>query len=121
MNSLETIETLVQKIPCPVCLNSRFQVHLRCDLSQSPCDFHAVCGHCRYPFVVTEDTKTMEEIWPRVQAHVGRQGCPQCGDPKLHLEFLCDVTSEDCFFLVRCTDHRHFSRLDQAGLRYLFR
>ena len=31
MNKLETIESLVQKIPCPVCLNSRFEINLSCD------------------------------------------------------------------------------------------
>jgi len=120
MSLLETVETLVGKIPCPVCMNSRFQVNLNCEVAKAPCDIHARCGHCNYKFLVTNDTKTMEDIWLRVEQHVVDKGCPECGDHKLHLEFLCDVKSENCFFLVRCGDRGHYSRLSPHGIRYLF-
>lgn len=120
MSKLEAIETLVTRIPCPVCLNSRFEVALSCDMPHTPCDYHAVCSHCHYRFVVTTDTKTMDEIWKGIEQHVLEQGCPECGDFKLSLEFLCDVKSEDCFFLVRCKDHGHYSRLSRESIQYLF-
>ena len=120
MNKLEIIETLVKAIPCPICLNSRFQVYLNCELPKSPCDYHAVCGHCQHKIIVTSDTKTMEEVWVRVNEHIKQQGCPECGDHKLHLLFLCDVNSEDCFFLVRCGDNRHYSRLSPDKTQFLF-
>ena len=120
MTKLESIETLVSKIPCPVCLNSRFEVNLNCDLPKSPCDFHAVCGHCHNKIVVTPYTKTMNDLWSQVEKHIIKTGCPECGDHKLSLEFLCDIQSEDCFFLVRCEDNSHYSRIDQKGIKFLF-
>ena len=120
MNKLESIETLICKIPCPICLNSRFQINLNCELPKSPCDFHAVCGHCHYKFVVSQDTPTMRDIWVRIEKNVSGKSCPECGDHKLHLELLCDAKSEDCFFLVRCEDNRHYSKINQGGIQYLF-
>ncbi|MBI4382502.1 MAG: hypothetical protein HY579_00530 [Nitrospinae bacterium] len=120
MNKLETVEKLVYRLPCPICSRSEFQVNLNCELPKSECDFHAVCGHCQYKFVVTSDTNVMEEFWLRIGKHVAGKGCPACGDSKLHLEFLCDAKSADCFFLVRCSDHNHFSRLCQDGAKFLF-
>ena len=121
MDTLETIEKLVQDIPCPVCLNSRFEVNLSCDLPGSPCDFQAACGHCHYKFIVTTDTQTMEQVWGKVRDQVKGQGCPECGDEDLNLEFLCDVQSEDCFFLLRCAKNGHFCKVDQKGILHLFR
>ena len=60
MSTLESIEAIIDKIPCPICLNSRFEANLSCDLPNAPCDVHALCGHCGYRFVVTNDTRTME-------------------------------------------------------------
>lgn len=120
MNKLETIETLVQKIPCPVCLNSRFQVNLSCDVPQSACDYHAVCGHCHYRFIVTEDYLDKKDILQLVKEHIETNGCPECKSKALEIEFLCDLGAEDCFFLVRCRENNHFSRIDQKGIRYLF-
>ncbi|MFQ5449819.1 MAG: hypothetical protein ACE5E9_04285 [Nitrospinaceae bacterium] len=120
MTKLETIELLVQNIPCPVCMNSRFEIKLSCDLPRSPCDFYAVCGHCTYKFVVTEDFKSKGNLLESVKRHIERSGCPKCGSKRLETEFLCDLGSEDCFFLVRCEENNHYSRINQGGIRYLF-
>ena len=120
MDKLLTVEMLVDKIPCPICLNSRFEVNLNCDLPNTACDFHAVCGHCHHKIIISQDTKTMREVWGQVETHIIDTGCPECKDHKLNLEFLCDVKSEDCFFLVSCDDNGHHCRIDQKGIQFLF-
>ncbi|MCH8158137.1 MAG: hypothetical protein IID18_10385 [Nitrospinae bacterium] len=120
MTRLETIESTIGKVPCPVCLNARLSVGLSCDTSHSPCDFRATCGHCQHAFIVSDDPKTMEDIWINLEKKIGSGGCPRCGDDELHLDFLCDVGSEDCFFLIKCGSNGHFSKLDHSGLKYLF-
>lgn len=120
MTKLETIESLIPKIPCPVCLNSRFQIKLSCDLPQSPCDYHAVCGHCHYKFVVTENFEQNKDIFQSVKKHIGKSGCPECHSKDLEIEFLCDLGTEDCFFLVKCGKNGHYSKIDQKGILYLF-
>jgi len=120
MNTLESVETILDKIPCPICLNSRFTANLSCDLPNAPCDIHALCGHCGYRFVVTNDTRTMEELWPKIQQEVQKSQCPECGDNQFSMEFLCDVKSEDCYFLVRCSKQGHYSRVSQNAIQYLF-
>lgn len=120
MSTLEMVEALTSKISCPVCLNSRFEINLSCEMPNTPCDFHAICNHCNYHFIVSNETKTMEEVMPKIQQHVINAGCPACGDRKLDTQFLCDMKSEDCFFLVRCSDNGHYSRLSQSNIQYLF-
>lgn len=120
MNDLQTIEMLASKIPCPICLNSRFEINLNCELPHSPCEYNAVCGHCHHKIVITQTSKTMEDVWERVEKTILEKGCPKCQDQKLTLEFLCDLHSEDCFFLVRCKENGHYSRIDQKGIMYLF-
>lgn len=120
MNTLESVEAIIDKIPCPICLNSRFEANLSCDSPNSPCDVHAVCGHCGYRFVVTNDTQTMDELWPRIQKEVHQKKCPECGDDDFSMEFLCDLKSEDCYFLVRCAKNGHYSRIDRESIQYLF-
>ena len=120
MNKLETIESLVQKIPCPVCLNSRFEINLSCEVPRSACDFQAVCGHCHYKFIVTEDYADKKDILGLVKDHIEINGCPECRSKDLDIEFMCDLGSEDCFFLVKCRENNHFSRIDRKGIRYLF-
>lgn len=120
MNRLQAIETLVKDIPCPVCLNSRFNINLSCDLPRSSCDYHAECQHCKYKFLVTQDKHTIDQIWPKIQKHVESQRYPECGDPKLSLDFVCDLKSEDCHFLFKCEDNNHYTRLSKKGMEYLF-
>ena len=117
MSKLEMVEMLTTKISCPVCFNSRFEVNLSCEMPNTPCDFHAICKHCNYLFVVSNETKTMKEILPKIQQHLIDSSCPKCGDENLEMQFLCDTKSEDCFFLVRCADKGHLSRLSQTKIQ----
>ena len=120
MDQLLVVEMLVGKIPCPICLNSRFEVNINCDLPNAPGDFHAVCGHCHHKIVVSQDTKTMREVWGQVEKHIIEKGCPECKNHILSLEFLCVVKSKNCFILVRCDDNGHYCRIDQKGIQFLF-
>jgi len=36
------------------------------------------------------------------------------------MEFLCDMKSEDCYFLVRCSKNGHYSRVSRESIQYLF-
>ncbi len=120
MTKLEIVEAGAKKIACPICLNSRFEVNLSCELPKSPSDFHSVCGHCHHKILITQDTKTMEEVWLRIEQHINNKGCPERGYHKLNLEFSCDVDSKDCFFSVKCGDTGHYNRIDQEGIQFLF-
>ena len=120
MDKLGMIETLAKKILCPVCSNSRFLVLSDVGLPRSICDYHVVCNHCHYKFIVTRDVDIMQEVWSQIGKDIIRQGCPECGDHKLHFELLCYVDSEDLHYLIRCVDNNHYSRINQAGIQYLF-
>jgi hypothetical protein len=119
MDKLLAVEMLVGKIPCPICLNSRHEVNIKSDLSNAPCDYHAICVHCNHKIIVSQDTKTIKAVWAQVAKHIIELCCPECKDHKLSLEFLCDVKSEE-YFLVRCEDNGHYCRIDQKGIQFLF-
>ena len=119
MNKLEKLETMMGEIACPNCNNSQFQIHLNCELPEAPSDLHAMCSHCNYIYFFTDDPDTMEEMWANIEEDMPEKGCPECGDPKIYLEFLCDVLSKDGFFLVRCQAKNHFNRLYLSGTKFL--
>ena len=120
MNKLEKLETIMSNIPCPNCFSSRFQINLNCEFPKAPHNFLAVCNHCNYKFFFTDDPKVMEEMWVIVEDHMLEKGCPECGAHNIYLEYLCDVLSEGCFFLVRCQDNNHYNRLSLRGMEFLF-
>lgn len=113
MNKEEILETTMNKMPCPNCFDSRFQTYMSCEHPKAPCDFHAVCNHCNFKFFFTGGTKAkaMEEMWKGVEENMPEKRCPDCGGDRIYLEFLCNVLSKDCFFLVRCEDNYHYYRL----------
>ena len=114
------IKTLAQKFVCPVCSYSRFIVNIGSELAKSSCDYNVVCDHCQYKFIVTRDEDVMQEVWSQIWKDITRQECPECGDHKLLFEFLCNVGSENLYYLIRCVDNNHYSRLNQEGIQYLF-
>ena len=120
MSKLETVETLTQKIPCPVCSNSRSIVVLAYELSKSLCDYNVACDCCRYKFIVTSDEDVMQEVWSQIGKDIARKKCPKCGDGKFHFEFLCYMNSEKFYYLIRCGVNNHYSRINQLGIQYLF-
>ena len=61
MDKLLALEMFVEKIPCPICLNSRFEVNLNFDL------LNAFCSYYQHKIVISQDTKTMREVWSKVK------------------------------------------------------
>jgi len=120
MSRLEIIESLVGQLPCPVCLNTRSTVQLYCETPGEPCDIEVVCGHCNHKYIASDEPATMWKVWDRVSEKTKEQGCPECGDKNLNLEFLCDTKSEDCYFIAQCQKNNHYSRIDMKGISYLF-
>lgn len=119
MTQLETIESLVQKTPCPICNHMNYQVTLFCESPGDPCEYAAECQRCGNKILVTEDTRTIDDLLPEIKRHVEKAGCIKCGSANLQIEYLCDKDSKDCFFLARCGEEGHYSRLDKSGIRYL--
>ena len=110
MTKLEKLG-MVKELPCPNCFDSSIKIYSNSDIPKAPSDFFAVCNHCKYKFFFTDDSQTMKEKWNDVEEGAFEEGCPECGGYKIYLELLCDVQSKDCFFLIRCKDNNHMSRL----------
>lgn len=119
MIKLKTLEILTTSVRCPNCDQLALQVNLNCSTPKSPCDYNIVCDHCHYAFFVSQDAETMKPVWIELEKHLDPKACPECGDHRLHLEFLCEPRSENCFFMVRCEENGHYSRMDRFGFRSL--
>lgn len=119
MSKLESIHTLTQKIPCPKCSNFRSVAAVGRELSSSLSN-NVICNHCQNKFSITRDKAVMQEFWSQIGKHVSRKKCPKCGDIKIHFEFMCYVDLNDLYYLVRCADNNHYSRLNQEDIQYLF-
>ncbi|MFQ5481439.1 MAG: hypothetical protein ACE5ER_01670 [Nitrospinaceae bacterium] len=117
MTVLSKVESLVKKTPCPVCLNSRFEVRLCCEMPHEPCDYHAVCGHCGHKILVSPDWRPREDLLQTMRESMSQKGCPECGDSEFDIEFLCDLGTQDCFFLAKCGRSGHYVKIDHKGIR----
>ncbi len=69
---------------------------------------------------MTEDYSANKDILQSVKEHVAKNGCPKCDSKDQEIEFMCDLGSQDCFFLVKCGKNGHYSKVDQKGILYLF-
>jgi|SRR6516164_9528613 hypothetical protein len=88
------------KIACPVCLNTRFSIVLRCDFSvRDRCMLVGECQHCSNKFDI-EDVATMDEICAQAERIFSHHACA-CGG-STELRFLCDLKTEDCYFTALC-------------------
>lgn len=101
------------KVGCPICLNSRFSVVLRCDLAPGDtCTVVGECQHCSNRFDI-ENMPTLEEMEAAAQSKLNHQHGKCDGTPILR--FLCDLESEDCWFEAECPACDLHWRLVPAG------
>jgi len=118
MGQLEVIESIAANTPCPVCTHTNYNVTLFCETRGEPCEYAAECQNCSNKILITEKTKSINDLYPEIKKHVEKNECPEC-EGEMEIEYTCDKDSKDCFFLARCKGG-HFSRLDTQGIRYLF-
>lgn len=98
---LADLDNRLKKISCPYCLNSRFSIVLRCDLASGDrCLLVGECQHCSAKFDI-ETVATYEEMANSAERRFSHQQCA-CGGPA-HLEFWCDLETEDCHFDAVCS------------------
>lgn len=94
------IAARLEKVGCPVCLNTRFSVVLRCDFSTGDgCMFVGECQHCGAKFDI-QNVPTIEEMCSQAEHRFARQPC-NCGG-STELQFLCELETEDCCFVAVC-------------------
>jgi len=100
----ERVVTRLRNVACPVCLNTRFSVMLRCDFSTDKgCALVGECSHCSAKFDI-ENVATFEEMSSRAQQLYCHEPCA-CGG-STELVFLCDLDTEVCYFAAVCTTCR---------------
>jgi hypothetical protein len=100
----DRIVTRLGNVACPLCLNSRFDVLLRCDFSTDDgCALVGECQQCSAKFDI-ENVETFEEMWDRTDHLYSHEPCACRGSTDL--VFLCNLETEDCYFAAICTKCR---------------
>lgn len=100
----DRIVTRLGKVACPLCLNTRFSVVLRCDFSTGDgCALVGECRHCSAKFDI-QNVATFEEMWGQAEHLYCHEPCA-CGG-STELVFLCNLQTEDCYFAAVCTTCR---------------
>lgn len=97
----EEIASHLEKVGCPVCLNTRYSLVLRCALS--PGEAYLLvgeCSHCGNKFDVLT-VPTLDDICAQAEHKFLPHPC-KCGGTTV-LNFLCDLNSEDCYFAGICS------------------
>jgi hypothetical protein len=98
---LAEVKKRLERIGCPYCLNTRFSITLRCDLSPGgKCLLVGECQHCSAKFDV-ENVETFEEMAIRAERRFTSCRC-ECGAPT-NLVFMCDLETENCYFAALCS------------------
>ena len=70
ITKLEANELLAQKTPCLVCNHMNYQFALFFESPGYPCEYTAECQNCGNRILVTEDTKTIDDLLPEIKQHV---------------------------------------------------
>jgi hypothetical protein len=98
---LSQVPGRLEKIACPVCLHTRFSVILRCDLSPGQaCTLVGECQHCSTKFDIL-NVQTIDELCDQAERRFSHRPCV-CGGAT-RLQFLCDLETQDCYFVSVCS------------------
>ncbi len=109
----DRIVTRLGNVACPFCLNSRFDVLMRCDSSTDDgCALVGECLDCSAKFDI-EDVETFDEVWNRAEHVYCHEPCA-CG-ASTKLVFSCNLGTEDCHFAAFCTKCQKCWRLLPAA------
>lgn len=113
---LEKLGDRLREVGCPVCLNTRFSIVLRCDLAWGDvCAIVGECQHCGKKFDI-QNVATLPQMVAEAARKFSGTAC-ECGRAT-DLRFLCDLDSEDCYFVSLCPvcgEHRRVSPSHQAS------
>jgi hypothetical protein len=100
----DRIVTQLRNVACPLCLNSRFDVLLRCDFSTDDgCGLVGECLDCSAKFDI-EDVETFKQMRDRTDRLYCHEPCGCRGSTDL--VFLCNLETEDCYFAAICNKCR---------------
>lgn len=100
---LTEIQKKLNKVSCPVCHNSTFDLKLRCDLGYGECLAVATCNTCSTLYEVSTERHVLEEGEKVCPAPI----CPECHGSKVEVEMRCEIPSRQCFYVVHCKTCDH--------------
>ncbi len=86
------------RVPCPFCMYDGLKFVLRCDLSQGPCLFTALCESCHEAFEIAVSESELDPA--SLVDSVGP--CTRCGDTRQIATLSCSDRSFACVYHVQC-------------------
>lgn len=88
-------------VACPQCLQTDYELRLRCDFGMGDCLYVAACRRCGRQFHF-ESIAAVDELMHTVWRHAQQARCPVCGSNDLRAHFVCDPGKRECYAHVRC-------------------
>lgn len=102
MDPLTEIQRELNRIACPQCQKSRFDLALQCELGYKECLYTAKCQSCGYTFNVSTETRNLQKTQPDIEEKLTGLRCHFCGKVGAQLKFRCDLTSRTCLYVASC-------------------
>lgn len=95
---LTEIQKKLNKVSCPMCNHPTLDVTLRCYVGYEECLATAKCLTCGTPYSITNERRVLEEG----KEALGSSVCPKCNSADTELQFRCELSSRQCFYVVGC-------------------
>lgn len=102
MDSLTELQRELNRVACPQCHHSRFDLTLQCESGYNECLYTATCLSCGYTFTVSTESKTLHRTHQDIEKRLLQHPCPSCGESGAHLKFRCDLNDRTCLYVATC-------------------
>src|SRR3990172_12101311 len=100
MVDIETIQTRLANISCPICKKSRFFVNPSRSVGYAEQFHSARCLDCAYSFQVSIPTKPITQTQPDTGMWLASLPCPVCEKIGAEIDFRCTPSVRECFYFV---------------------
>lgn len=95
---LTEIQKKLNSVSCPMCKHPTLDLTLRCYVGYEECIATAKCLTCNTSYTVTNERRVLE----KEKDAVGSAVCPHCNSEDTELQFRCELSSRQCFYVVGC-------------------
>ena len=102
MDPVTEIKGELNRVPCPQCHKSRFDLNLHCELGYDE-SYTLLHARLRLYFNISTETRSLHKAQPDIEKKVAELLCSSCRKAGAELRFRCDLDDRTCLYVAICT------------------
>ena len=92
------IQRRLNEVACPMCHKATLDATLRCYVGYDECLATAKCLTCSTSYSISNERRLLEEGKGALESST----CPHCNAADVELQFQCELSSRQCFYVAGC-------------------